>query len=119
MVGRDIPTPDEIDALLQSTTDARWRALFLMAIRCGLRASELRGLRWQDIDFKKSVSRCPACRRAQQDWEPQISGQPAQCADSAEDPRCTSEWKTQFRSWTGVRTSRFPMEWATSKIIAI
>ena len=54
VVGRDIPTPDEIDALLQSTTDARWRAFFLMAIRCGLRASELRGLRWQDIDFKKS-----------------------------------------------------------------
>ena len=54
VVGRDIPTPDEIDALLQSTTDARWRAFFLTAIRCGLRASELRGLRWQDIDFKKS-----------------------------------------------------------------
>jgi integrase len=54
VVGRDIPTPDEIDALLQSTMDARWRAFFLTAIRCGLRASELRGLRWQDIDFKKS-----------------------------------------------------------------
>lgn len=57
VVGRDIPTPDEIDALLQSTTDARWRAFFLTAIRCGLRASELRGLRWQDIDFKKSELR--------------------------------------------------------------
>jgi integrase len=54
IVGRDIPTPDEIDALLQSTQDVRWRALLLTAIRCGLRASELRGLRWQDIDFKKA-----------------------------------------------------------------
>jgi integrase len=54
VVGRDIPEPREIDALLQHTTDTRWRAFLLVAIRCGLRASELRGLRWQDIDFKKS-----------------------------------------------------------------
>jgi len=27
----------------------------LVAIRCGLRASELRGLRWEDIDFKKAA----------------------------------------------------------------
>jgi integrase len=54
VIGRDIPEPKEIDALLQRTTDSRWRAFFLTAIRCGLRASELRGLRWQDVDFKKS-----------------------------------------------------------------
>jgi integrase len=54
VVGRDIPTPEEIDALLRQTTDLRWRAFFLVAIRCGLRASELRGLRWSDVDFKKS-----------------------------------------------------------------
>jgi integrase len=53
-VGRDIPTPQEIDALLEHTTDIKWRAFFLVAIRCGLRASELRGLRWSDVDFKKS-----------------------------------------------------------------
>jgi integrase len=51
-IGVDIPTPDEIDALLRSAA-GRWRPLLLVAIRCGLRASELRGLRWQDIDFKK------------------------------------------------------------------
>jgi integrase len=51
-IGVDIPTPDEIDALLRSAED-RWRPFLLVAIRCGLRASELRGLRWQDIDFKK------------------------------------------------------------------
>jgi integrase len=54
VIGRDIPEPKEIDALLQHTTDVRWRAFLLTTIRCGLRASELRGLRWQDIDFKKS-----------------------------------------------------------------
>jgi integrase len=51
-IGVDIPTPDEIDALLRSAA-GRWRPFLLVAIRCGLRASELRGLRWQDIDFKK------------------------------------------------------------------
>ena len=52
-IGVDIPTPEEIDALLRAAT-GRWRPLLLVAIRCGLRASELRGLRWQDIDFKKA-----------------------------------------------------------------
>jgi integrase len=50
-VGVDIPTPTEIDAIL-GAADGRWRPLLLVAIRCGLRASELRGLRWVDIDFK-------------------------------------------------------------------
>jgi integrase len=52
-IGRDIPRPGEIDALLEHTHDPRLRALFLVAIRCGLRASEIRGLRWSDVDFKK------------------------------------------------------------------
>jgi integrase len=51
-VGIDIPTPEEIDAIL-AVANGKWRPLLLLAIRCGLRASELRGLRWQDIDFKK------------------------------------------------------------------
>jgi integrase len=54
VVGQDIPEPRETDALLQHATDTRWRAFLLVAIRCGLRSSELRGLRWQDVDFKKS-----------------------------------------------------------------
>jgi integrase len=54
VVGRDIPTPDEIQALLKAVVEPRWRAFLLVAIRCGLRSSELRGLRWSDIDFKKS-----------------------------------------------------------------
>jgi integrase len=31
----------------------RWRALLPTAIFCGLRASELRGIRWTDVDFGK------------------------------------------------------------------
>jgi integrase len=52
-VGVDIPTPDEIRALI-AQVDERWRALILTAVFTGLRASELRGLRWVDIDLKKS-----------------------------------------------------------------
>jgi integrase len=51
-VGIDIPTPEEIDAILRAAK-GRWRPLLLVAIRCGLRASELRGLTWDAIDFKK------------------------------------------------------------------
>lgn len=54
IVGRDIPKPEEVDALLQHETSERWRAFLLVAIRCGLRSSELRGLRWEDVDLEKS-----------------------------------------------------------------
>jgi integrase len=52
-VGVDIPSPDEIRTLL-SRLDGRWRPLLLTAIFTGLRASELRGLRWADVDLKRS-----------------------------------------------------------------
>jgi len=53
-VGVDIPTPDEIRLILGHLTD-RWRPLIMTAIFTGLRASELRGLRWQDVDFESLV----------------------------------------------------------------
>jgi integrase len=43
--------PAEIKAIL-TQLNGRWRALLITAIFTGLRASELRGLRWQDIDLK-------------------------------------------------------------------
>jgi integrase len=52
-VGVDIPTTDEIKAIL-GKLDGRWRPLLLTAIFTGLRASELRGLRWIDVDLKKA-----------------------------------------------------------------
>jgi integrase len=51
-VGVDIPAPDEIRPLL-SCLKGRWRPVLLTAIFCGLRGSELRGLRWVDIDLTK------------------------------------------------------------------
>jgi integrase len=50
-VGVDIPTPDEVRRFL-AHLEGRWRPLFLTAIFTGLRASELRGLRWGDVDLR-------------------------------------------------------------------
>jgi integrase len=54
-VGRDIPTPSEIKRLLAGATPGFQRAMLLLAATCGLRASELRGLRWKDVNLKDSV----------------------------------------------------------------
>jgi integrase len=51
-VGVDIPTRGEIKAIVESAM-GRWRPILLTAIFTGLRASELRGLRWADIDLEK------------------------------------------------------------------
>jgi integrase len=51
-VGVDIPTPDEIKRIIKAAS-GRWRPFLLTAIFTGLRASELRGLRWEDVDLKQ------------------------------------------------------------------
>jgi integrase len=51
-VGVDIPSPHEIRTIVDHL-EGRWRPLFLTAIFTGLRASELRGLRWTDVDLKR------------------------------------------------------------------
>jgi integrase len=50
VVGVDIPSKQEIATLLDKV-DGRWRPLIVTAIFTGMRSSELRGLRWSDIDF--------------------------------------------------------------------
>jgi integrase len=50
--GRDFPTPAEVRRIIDAAKDIRIRALLLMAALTGLRASELRGLRWIDTDLK-------------------------------------------------------------------
>ncbi|WP_411905991.1 tyrosine-type recombinase/integrase [Rhizobium mayense] len=51
-VGADIPTREEIKALVAALDD-HWRPLLVTAIFTGMRSSELRGLRWQDVDLKR------------------------------------------------------------------
>ena len=56
-VGVNIPTPKEVAAILEGARTVRkgwWRPLFSVAAFTGLRASELRGLTWEDVDLKKS-----------------------------------------------------------------
>jgi integrase len=52
-IGVDIPTPDEIRAII-AHLEGRWRPLILTAIFTGLRASELRGLCWSDVDLTRA-----------------------------------------------------------------
>lgn len=62
-VGEDIPTPAEIRAILQAAAVCpaeRGRrgyrqALLVTAVMTGMRISELRGLRWQDVDPAKAT----------------------------------------------------------------
>ncbi len=50
--GVDIPTTDEIQRIIHAAT-GKARPLLLTTIFTGLRASELRGLRWIDIDLNR------------------------------------------------------------------
>ena len=63
-IGRDIPTPGEIKRLIEAAKDKRkLHALLLTAALTGLRASELRGLRWSDVDLKARRAARPPARR--------------------------------------------------------
>jgi integrase len=50
-VGTEIPTRDEIKAIVDAA-QGRWRPFLITAIFTGMRASELRGLRWSDVDLR-------------------------------------------------------------------
>jgi integrase len=51
-VGRDIPTTSEVKRLVEAAKEVKHQALLRTAAFTGLRASELRGLRWSDVDLK-------------------------------------------------------------------
>jgi integrase len=52
---RDFPTPGEVKRLIEAAKgNLKWRTLLLTAALTGLRASELRGLRWTDVDYLKA-----------------------------------------------------------------
>ena len=55
-VGVDIPTKDELRLILAHAS-ARWRPLIVTAVFTGLRASELRGLTWKDVDLHNCALR--------------------------------------------------------------
>jgi integrase len=49
--GKDYPKPAEIKRLVAAAKTTRMRTLLMTAAMTGLRASELRGLRWRDVDL--------------------------------------------------------------------
>jgi integrase len=56
-VGVDIPTTDEIRRVIDAAREGYGRTFLMTAAFTGLRASELRGLRWEDLDLKHGVLR--------------------------------------------------------------
>jgi integrase len=54
-VGRDIPTRQEVQQIINAAGTGRARALLLTAALTGMRASELRGLRWSDVELTERV----------------------------------------------------------------
>jgi integrase len=79
-VGVDIPSKDEIRAML-AAAQGRWRALLVTAVFTGLRASELRGLRWGDVDLDEAVL---TVRQRADRWN--VIGSPKSAAGKREVP---------------------------------
>src|SRR5262245_7090851 len=55
-IGTDIPTLEEVRAILHTAT-GRWRPLVIVAAFTGLRSSELRGLRWIDLELTLPIGK--------------------------------------------------------------
>ncbi len=53
--------PDEVGQLVEHAADDQDAALYLTAAFTGLRASELRALRWRSVDFGDSVVHVERC----------------------------------------------------------
>jgi integrase len=53
-IGADVPTRAEVKAIVDGL-HGRWRPIILTLVFSGLRSSELRGLRWRDVDLKNGV----------------------------------------------------------------
>jgi len=54
VVGVDIPSREDVNLLIERAK-GRWRPFFVTAALTGMRASELRGLVWDAVDFDKRV----------------------------------------------------------------
>lgn len=52
---RDFLTIEEAVQLVRAADDPVWRAMILLALRTGMRFSELSGLEWQDVDLASGV----------------------------------------------------------------
>jgi integrase len=105
-IGRDIPSKEEISMMLAKVSD-HWRPLVVTAVFTGMRASELRGLTWDDVDFTRRVIHV----RQRANWWGEI-GAPKSAAGHREIPmspmvvNTLKEWK--LRSLRGEAGFVFP-----------
>jgi integrase len=63
-VGEDIPTHEDIRRLLAAAPNQRSRAVLFVAAFAGLRASEIRGLRWSGVELKSTPATITVDQRA-------------------------------------------------------
>jgi integrase len=91
--GRDFPSKAEATQILEAA-EGRWRPLLVTAIFTGMRASELRGLTWDDVDFEQKIIRV---RQRADAWN--MTGPPKSDAGTREIPmspmvvNALREWK--------------------------
>jgi integrase len=64
VVGEDIPTREDIRRLIDAAPNLRIRTVLFVAAFGGLRASEIRGLRWADVDLKSKQATITVGQRA-------------------------------------------------------
>jgi integrase len=78
-IGRDVPGNAEIKRLFDATAgQPKMRALLLIAAFTGLRASELRGFRWYDVDLKnRELHRAAAGGLLWRHRQSEVEDQPA------------------------------------------
>ena len=101
-VGVDIPTKDELRTIL-TTADGmplRWRAFLYTVVFTGLRASEIRGLRWSDVDFEKSsVTVRQRADRFNEIGAPKSESGKRTVPLPAEVVQLLREWRVASRRW--------------------
>jgi integrase len=94
--GKDFPLVHEVKAMLDAA-QGRPRAVIAVLALAGLRSSEVRGLRWQDVDLK-----CGVIRVEQRVDRYSVTGEPKSAAGRREIPvgpflvNTLREWLLQF-----------------------
>lgn len=105
--GHDFPSKAELRTLMEKAPD-RWRPFLITAIFTGMRASELRGLTWSDVDLAAGVIHV---RQRADAWR--HIGKPKSAAGSRDIPlvpmaiNALTQWKSQCATRdTGAKDER-------------
>jgi integrase len=107
-IGRDIPTVDEMERILDAA-NPRWRTLLLVAAATGMRASELRGLHWENVDLDASLIhiRQRADKRNKM-GAPKTEKSRRSISIGPQAVKALKEWKLQWQSRGGPLGLVFP-----------